>query len=229
MNALFTTAAQMFQNAAGRKLVLAASTALAGVGMTGTAQAHDRDYDRRDRNPFRDIQLNVDLHTGRTEIERRRWCEPVYEDRRTQVWVEPAYRTVCDRVWVEPQYRTVCDRVWREPVTQDVCERVWVPAQYEVREFVRRERGHREIYREQVLVSPAHYEEQHRQVVVTPGRFEEVQRQELVAAGHWDNVERREVLAPGHWETHVERVVVSPGQYDGDTIARFEIGGGHRR
>jgi len=117
----------------------------------------------------------------------RRWVEPVYEERQTQVWVEPVYRTEGERVLVPERYETQCDRVWHAPV-------------YEVREVVRYEHGRRICTRERVCVRP--------------GGYDAVERRVLIPA-HYQNDDRQVLVTPGHYETRCDRVCVREGHWEG--------------
>lgn len=194
------------------RIVLGA--ALSAGGLASTAQAHHHDKGIR----LGDVQLDVDLHTGRAELGRRHWVEPVYQLQTVHVWVEPTYRVIPgERVWVPPVYRNVTDHVWREPVVQQQPVQVWV----EAARIERRVGEGRHAHRERVFV-PAHYETHMQQIIVAPGHYEDVTRQELVADGHWQTNDRQEVVVPGHYEDQTQRVLVAPGHWEERPLVRVE-------
>jgi hypothetical protein len=129
----------------------------------------------------------------------RRWIEPVYEERMTQVWCEPVYRTEYVPHWVKPYYNTVCDRVYVQPV-------------YETREVVSRDRwGHRVVRTERVCVREGGWKNVERQELV-PGHYKNEPEQVLVTAGHYERKCDRVCVREGHWDN----VRVDDGRrYDG--------------
>lgn len=204
MSTLFTSVAHVVQRAAGRWTL---GVAIAGGGLVSTAQAHHHD----------DFDLRIDIAHRGAEIERRHYCEPVYEQRPAQVWVAPVYQTVPgERVWIEPVYRTVCDRVWREAVMRDEVTQVWIEEHFD-RRVVRH--GRHEVV-ERCFV-PGHYESRCAAVVVAPGHYEEVQRQELVSEGHWQVSDQQVLVTPGHFETRLESVCVTPGHWEDHPLVRL--------
>ena len=205
MNTLFTHLTGLLKNTMGR-VVLGA--ALAGTGAVSTAHAH---------GPLSDLQLSIDLHSGRAEVEHRHWVGPVYEEHQSSVWIEPTYTTVPGgRVWVEPTYRTVTERVWHEPITQNQAVRVFVPETFQDRE---EKRGHH-IRHERICI-PAHYETQVQSVVLTPGCYENVTRQELVCEGHYQTLSQQVLTTPGHYETRIERTCVREGHWEERPLIRI--------
>ena len=118
----------------------------------------------------------------------RRWVEPVYEERVTQVWCEPVYKTEYVPHWVKPYYKTVTDRVWVEPI-------------HEWREVVSYDRrGHRIVRRERVCVREGGWRTIERQEYV-PGHEKHEPTQVLVHAGHYQTKRERVCVREGYWET----------------------------
>jgi hypothetical protein len=161
-------------------IALAAVTGLTSI-VPGVAKAdnyhvgtrYDRDRDHR--------------HDHRGEPQRR-WIEPVYEERVTQVWCEPVYETRYVPHWVKPYYNTVVDRVWVEPV-------------HEWREVVTRDRhGHRVVRREKVCVREGGWKTIERQEYVA-GHVKHEPEQVLVRAGHYQTKRERVCVREGRWET----------------------------
>lgn len=173
--------------------VLALTTAaLAGLGMTSSAQAGDR---------F-DFSISIGGHNHRHE--------PVYQERTVKVWVPAEYKTVCDRVWIEPVYETRCEKVWIEPVYETRCERVWIPERYEYRQTRKFDKscGRFINVSERVCVEPGRWVEQHRRVCVREGYFQEVHKKVCVREGRFESVERQVCVREGRWEYRTERVRV---------------------
>src|SRR4051812_44012428 len=140
----------------------------------------------------------------------RRWVEPIYEERQTQVWVEPVYRTESAPVFVAEYYETKCERVWREPV-------------YEVREVVRYERGRRVCVRERVCVRPGGYDTVERRVLV-PAHYRHEERQCLVTPGHYEAKCEKVCAREGHWEGR--EVIVEHPRHERDRVSvGFDIRG----
>jgi len=126
-------------------------------------------------------------HNDRRDFDRR-WIEPVYEERVTQVWCEPVFETRYVQHWVKPYYQTVCERVRVEPV-------------YEWREVVSHDRwGHRIVRRERVCVREAGWRTIERQEFV-PGHNKNEPEQVLVRAGHYETKRERVCVREGRWET----------------------------
>jgi hypothetical protein len=135
----------------------------------------------------------------------RRWIEPVYEERVTQVWCEPVYKTEYVPHWVKPYYNTVVDRVWVEPV-------------HEWREVVTRDRhGHRVVRREKVCVREGGWKTVERQEYV-PGHVKHEPQQVLVHAGHYQTKRERVCVREGYWETVPVR-----HRHDHDRRERFSV------
>lgn len=152
-------------------IALAALTGVTSI-VPGSAKADNfyvgGRYERRDRDD-------------------RRWVEPVYEERVTQVWCEPVYRTEYVPHWVKPYYNTVCERVWVEPA-------------YEWRDVVSYDRrGCRVVRRERVCVRQ--------------GGWKNVERQQFVP-GHYKNEPEQVLVTPGHYEARRDRVCVREGYWE---------------
>ena len=138
----------------------------------------------------------------------RRWVEPVYEERVTQVWCEPVYETRYVPHWVKPYYKTVTDRVWVEPI-------------HEWREVVSYDRrGHRIVRREKVCVREGGWRTIERQEYV-PGHEKNEPEQVLVHAGHYQTKRERVCVREGYWET--APVYHDHRNHDHDRRDRFSV------
>jgi hypothetical protein len=138
----------------------------------------------------------------------RRWVEPVYEERVTQVWCEPVYETRYVPHWVKPYYKTVTDRVWVEPI-------------HEWRDVVSYDRrGHRIVRRAKVCVREGGWKTIERQEYV-PGHTKHEPEQVLVHAGHYQTKRERVCVREGYWET-----VPVNHRHDHDRRDRYSVGFG---
>ena len=200
IKAIAIVASSIFQTRLRRFLLAGVITAVASVPAAQAGHSHFPG----------DLEVHLDLHTGRAELDRRQWHDPVYAVQTTRVWVDAVYRPVTARQWVAPVYRTVVDHVWREPVVQNQVIRVWVDGYYADRQL-----GSGKHARLKRVFVPAHEETRNEQVVIAPGHFEDVTRQEIVSEGHWeDRIVGQQLIAPGHFEDRPERVLVTPGHWE---------------